>query len=47
MHSKGSIKWRNTFSNMQHALNGGEINICGANVDGFNQESITAYQYRG
>jgi hypothetical protein len=47
MYSKGSITWLNTFTNVLHALNGGEINICGAKVDGFNQETNTVYQYHG
>jgi hypothetical protein len=47
MYSKGSISWLNTFTNVQHALNGGEVTICGAKVDGFNQETNTVYQYHG
>jgi G:T-mismatch repair DNA endonuclease (very short patch repair protein) len=47
MFSNGSITWLNTFSNVQHALNGGEINICGKKVDGFNKETNTVYQYHG
>ena len=47
MYSKGSIAWLNTFTGVQHALNGGEINICGAKVDGFNHETSTVYQFTG
>ena len=47
MYSRGSIAWLNTFTNVQHALNGGEIDICGAKVDGFNPETNTVYQYHG
>jgi G:T-mismatch repair DNA endonuclease (very short patch repair protein) len=32
---------------VQHALNGAEIDICGAKLDGFNQETNTVYQYYG
>jgi len=46
MYSKSSIAWLNTFENLQHALNGGEVTICGAKV-GFNKESNTVYQFRG
>lgn len=31
----------------QDALNGGEVIICGANVDGFNKTTNTVYQYHG
>jgi len=47
MYSKDSIAWLNTFKNVQHDFNGGEINICGTKVDGFNQETNTVYQYHG
>jgi len=47
MYSKESIAWLNTFSNVQNALNGEEINTCGAKVDRFNQETNTVYQYHG
>jgi G:T-mismatch repair DNA endonuclease (very short patch repair protein) len=47
MFSKGSITWLNTFKNVQHALNGREINICGEKVDGFNKETNTVYEYQG
>jgi hypothetical protein len=47
MYSKGSISWVNIFENVRHALNGGEVAICGAKVDGFNQETNTVYQYHG
>jgi len=47
MYSKDSVAWLNTFKNVQHTLNGGEINVCGTKVDGFNQETITVYQYLG
>ncbi|XP_072377781.1 uncharacterized protein [Diabrotica undecimpunctata] len=46
-YSRASIKWLNQFSNVQHALNGGEVTICGAKVDGFSEESNTVYQYHG
>ena len=38
MYSKSSITWLNTFKNVQHALNGTEVTICGSKVDGFDQE---------
>jgi hypothetical protein len=41
MYSKGSIVWLNTFTGVQRALNGGEINICGAKVDWFNKDTNT------
>ena len=47
MYSKGSITWLNTFASVQHALNGGEINICGAKFDGFNHKTNIVYQYHG
>lgn len=47
MYSKESVTWLNTFTNVQHALNGGEISICGTKVDGFNQKTNTVYQYHG
>ena len=47
MYSKTSIVWLNTFKNVQHALKGGEVTICGSKVDGFNQESNTVYQFHG
>ena len=47
MYSKNSPVWLNTFKNVQHFLNGGEISICGAKVDGFNQETNTVYQSHG
>jgi hypothetical protein len=34
MYSKGSISWLNKFENVRHALNGGELAICGANLTG-------------
>jgi len=39
--------WLNTFKNVQHALNGGEVTTCGSKVDGFNQESNAVYQFHG
>jgi hypothetical protein len=47
MYSKGSITWLNTFTGVQQALNGGEVDICGATVDGFKYETNTVYQYHG
>ena len=47
MYSKGSIAWLDTFTDMRHALNGGEISTCGANFDRFNQQTDTVYQYHG
>ena len=46
---KQSIVWLNSLenSNIQHALNGGEIKICGAKVDGYDSETKTVYQYHG
>ena len=45
MYSKSSITWLNTFKNVQHALNGREVTICGSKVDGFNQENNTVYRF--
>jgi hypothetical protein len=45
MHSENFITWLDTLKNVQHALNGGEVTICGAKVDGFNTESNTVYQF--
>jgi len=47
MYSKGSLAWLNTFTNVRHALNGGEINICCTKLEGFDQETNTVYQYHG
>lgn len=38
-YSKKSISWLNTFVNVQHALNGGEVEICGAKVDGYDDRT--------
>jgi len=43
MYSKRSIAWLNTFTSIQHALNSGEISICGAKVDEFNQNTNTVH----
>lgn len=47
MYSKSSIAWLNTFENLKHVLNGGEITICGAKVNGFKKDSNTVYQFHG
>jgi len=47
MYSKGSLAWLNNFTNMRHALNGGEISICATKFHGFDQEINTVYQYHG
>jgi G:T-mismatch repair DNA endonuclease (very short patch repair protein) len=47
MYSKASITWLNTFEKVRQTLNGGEVNICGAKVDGFNKETNTVYQFHG
>ena len=49
MYSKESIAWLNSLnnSNIQHALTGGEVNICGAKVDGFDEKTNTICQYHG
>jgi hypothetical protein len=47
MYSKNSIAWLNTFKNVQNALNGGEISVCGLKDEGFNQKTNTVYQYHG
>uniref|UniRef100_A0A8D8ZAP4 DNA-directed DNA polymerase n=1 Tax=Cacopsylla melanoneura TaxID=428564 RepID=A0A8D8ZAP4_9HEMI len=47
MFSKESISWISKFPNVQHAMNGGEVEICGAKVDGFDKETNTVYQYHG
>lgn len=48
-YSKQSISWLNSLGNpnIKHALNGGEQIICGAKVDGFDENSNTVYQYHG
>ncbi|XP_018334518.2 uncharacterized protein LOC108743448 [Agrilus planipennis] len=46
-YSRGSITWLNQFSNVRHALNGGEITICGNKVDGYDNVTNTVYQYHG
>lgn len=46
-YSKASIAWLRQFSNVRHALNGGEVTICGAKVDGFDENTNTVYQYHG
>ena len=48
-YSKSSIAWLKSFENenIQHALNGGEVKICGDKVDGFDKETNTVYQYHG
>ena len=38
MYRKSSVAWLNTFKNVQHALNGTEVPICGSKDDGFDQE---------
>ncbi|XP_028132068.1 uncharacterized protein LOC114327599 [Diabrotica virgifera virgifera] len=47
MYSEASIKWLNQFPNIQHALIGGEVTICGAKVDGYDPNTNTVYQYNG
>ncbi|XP_072400453.1 uncharacterized protein [Diabrotica undecimpunctata] len=42
-----SLKWLSQFPDVQHALNGGEITICGAKVDGYDCSTNTVYQYHG
>lgn len=48
-YSKQSIAWLNSFNNknIKHALNGEEVKICGAKVDGYNERTRTIYQYFG
>jgi hypothetical protein len=48
-YSKSSIAWLNSFKNseIQHALNGGEVKILGVKVDGYDESSNTVYQYHG
>jgi len=48
-YSKQSITWLQNFNNknISHALNGREIIIAGAKVDGFDNKSKTVYQYHG
>src|SRR5436190_19772438 len=47
MYSKQSITWLETFSGVKHALNGGEVTICGSKVDGYCEETNTVYRYHG
>jgi hypothetical protein len=48
-YSQQSISWLNSFHNpnIKHALNNGEVKICGSKVDGFDEKSNTLYQYHG
>jgi hypothetical protein len=48
-YSQQSISWLNSFNNpnIKHALNDGEVKICGSKVDGFDEKSNTVYQYHG
>jgi hypothetical protein len=48
-YSQQSISWLNSFHNpnIKHALNNGEVKICGSKVDGFDKKSNTVYQYHG
>ncbi|XP_050505309.1 uncharacterized protein LOC126883691 [Diabrotica virgifera virgifera] len=46
-YSQASIKWLSQFPAVQHALNGGEVTICGAKVDGYDSSTNTVYQYQG
>ena len=48
-YSKSSITWLNSFENpnIRHASSGGEIKICGAKVDGYDEITKTVYQYHG
>jgi hypothetical protein len=48
-YSQQSISWLNSFHNpnIKHALNNGEVKICGLKVDGFDKKSNTVYQYHG
>ena len=47
--SKESISWLTSFENPNifHALKGGEVQVCGARVDGFDPTTNTVYQYHG
>ncbi|XP_008187431.1 uncharacterized protein LOC103310553 [Acyrthosiphon pisum] len=50
--SDKSIKWLkskilNENKNIKHALNGGEVTICGARVDGYHETEKKVYQYHG
>ncbi|KAK7580799.1 hypothetical protein V9T40_001428 [Parthenolecanium corni] len=48
-YSKQSILWLESFNNpnIKHALNGGEVELCGARVDGFDHDNKIVYQYHG
>ncbi|XP_072392265.1 uncharacterized protein [Diabrotica undecimpunctata] len=46
-YSLASIKWLSQFPDVQHALNGGEVTICGAKVDDYDSSTNTVYQYHG
>ncbi|KAK7588176.1 hypothetical protein V9T40_005421 [Parthenolecanium corni] len=48
-YSKQSISWLACFEdpNIRHALNGGEVKLCGAKVDGYDESTKTVYQYHG
>jgi hypothetical protein len=48
-YSKVSIGWLNSFENpnIKHALNGGEVGICGGRVDGYDAITKTIYQFQG
>jgi hypothetical protein len=48
-YSQQSISWLNSLNNpdIKHALNNGEVKICGLKVDGFDEKTNTVYQYHG
>ncbi|CAH1103834.1 unnamed protein product [Psylliodes chrysocephalus] len=46
-YSQTSIRWLNQFTNVRHALNGGEVHICGSKVDGYDKVTNTVYQFHG
>ncbi|XP_072400380.1 uncharacterized protein [Diabrotica undecimpunctata] len=47
IYSSAAVSWLSQFPGVQHALNGGEVTICGAKADGFCKESHTVYQFHG
>ena len=48
-YSKQSLSWLVSLDNpnIRHALNGGEVEYCGARVDGYDETTNTVYQYHG
>ena len=48
-YSKISVSWLKSFNNenIKHAMNGGEVKICGSKVDGYDETTKSVYQFNG